>query len=92
MCTAFIITGIKKRSDGLPRLVTQSGYVRSANRSIVQQVTTTTAPKKKTNQEVAKEIYLGQGGWGNGNIRTTKLKSAGYDPVVVQNLVNKMFK
>lgn len=54
--------------------------------------TTTTAPKKKTNQEIAKEIYLGQGGWGNGTTRTTKLKAAGYDPVVIQNLVNKMFK
>ena len=38
--TVFVITGIKKRSDGLPRLVTQSGYLLSANRSIVQQVTT----------------------------------------------------
>ena len=91
--TVFVITSIKKRSDGLPRLVTQSGYLLSANRSIVQQVTTTTtiAPKKKTNQEVAKEIYLGQGGWGNGTTRTTKLKAAGYEPVVIQNLVNKMY-
>lgn len=38
--TVFVITGVKKRSDGLPRLVTQSGYLLSANRSIVQQVTT----------------------------------------------------
>ena len=91
--TVFVITDVKKRSDGLPRLVTQSGYLLSANRSIVQQVTTTTttAPKKKTNQEIAKEIYLGQGGWGNGTTRTTKLKAAGYDPVVIQNLVNKMY-
>ena len=37
------------------------------------------------------EIYRGQGGWGNGTTRTTKLKSAGYDPVVIQNLVNKMY-
>ena len=52
----------------------------------------TSKPKpKKTNQEVAKEIALGFGGWGNGTTRTTKLKSAGYDPVVIQNLVNKMY-
>lgn len=51
-----------------------------------------TAPKKKTNQEISKEIYLGQGGWGNGTTRINKLKSAGYDPIVIQNLVNKMFK
>ena len=92
--TVFVITDVKKRSDGLPRLVTQSGYLLSANRSIVQQVTTTTttAPKKKTNQEVAQEIYLGEGGWGNGTTRTTKLKAAGYDPKAVQALVDKMFK
>jgi len=53
----------------------------------------TSKPKpKKTNQEVAKEIALGFGGWGNGQIRINKLKAAGYDPVVIQNLVNKMFK
>ena len=51
-----------------------------------------TAPKKKTNQEIANEIYRGQGGWGNGATRINKLKSAGYDPVIIQNLVNKMFK
>ena len=53
----------------------------------------TSKPKpKKTNQEVAKEIALGFGGWGNGQTRINKLKAAGYDPVVIQNLVNKMFK
>ena len=53
----------------------------------------TSKPKpNKTNQEVAKEIALGFGGWGNGQTRINKLKSAGYDPVVIQNLVNKMFK
>ena len=47
---------------------------------------------KKTNQEVAKEIALGFGGWGNGTTRVANLKKTGYDPVVIQNLVNKMFK
>ena len=48
------------------------------------------APKKKTNQQIATEIYRGQGGWGNGQTRINKLKAAGYDPVAVQKLVNRM--
>ena len=51
-----------------------------------------TTPKKKTNQEIANEIYRGLGGWGNGTTRVANLKKAGYDPAVIQNLVNKMFK
>ena len=52
--TVFVITSIKKRSDGLPRLVTQSGYLLSANRSIVQQVTTVAAgyPLRKAGDTV----------------------------------------
>lgn len=50
-----------------------------------------TSKPKKTNQQVAREIYLGQGGWGNGATRIAKLKKEGYDPNAVQALVNKMF-
>ena len=51
-----------------------------------------TSKPRKTNQQVAREIYLGQGGWGNGATRVAKLKKAGYDPNAVQALVNKMYK
>lgn len=47
---------------------------------------------KKTNQQIADEIYRGSVGWGNGTTRINKLKAAGHDPVVIQNLVNKMYK
>lgn len=36
--TVFVIKGIKKRSDGLPRLVTQSGFLLTANRKYVKKV------------------------------------------------------
>ncbi|GGI64752.1 N-acetylmuramoyl-L-alanine amidase [Enterococcus alcedinis] len=49
-----------------------------------------TSNPKKTNQEVAKEIALGFGGWGDGQTRINKLKATGYNPSVVQALVNKM--
>lgn len=48
------------------------------------------APKKKSNTDIAKEVI--QGKWGNGAIRKQKLKKAGYNPSVIQALVNKLLK
>lgn len=47
---------------------------------------------KKSNAEVAEEIYRGKNNWGNGNVRIAKLKAAGYDPTAVQKLVNELVK
>ena len=78
--------------DRVNRL-TKAGYnAKKVQADVNKKLLGATVPKKKTNQEVAREIYLGQGGWGNGTTRINKLKAAGYDPVVIQNLVNKMFK
>ena len=78
--------------DRINRL-TKAGYVaKKVQDDVNKKLLGKTAPKKKTNQEIANEIYRGQGGWGNGTTRINKLKAAGYDPVVIQNLVNKMFK
>lgn len=44
--------------------------------------------KKKTNDQIAKEVYNGL--WGNGQKRKDALKEAGYDPEEIQKLVNKM--
>ena len=52
---------------------------------------------KKSNAEIAKEIYTGTCSdsrwttWGNGQTRVERLKAAGYDPSAVQNEVNKLF-
>lgn len=46
--------------------------------------------KKKTNEEIAKEVI--QGKWGNGTTRKTKLKAAGYDYTAVQKIVNQLLK
>lgn len=78
--------------DRVNRL-TKAGYdAKKVQADVNKKLLGATAPKKKTNQEIANEIYRGSGGWGNGATRISKLKSAGYDPVVIQNLVNKMFK
>ena len=57
---------------------------------LVKVATTTTAPKKKSNEEIAKEVL--QGKWGNGADRKKKLKAAGYDYNAIQKIVNKMCK
>lgn len=46
--------------------------------------------KKKTIEEIAKEVINGK--WGNGSIRVRKLKEAGYDPYKVQDKVNELLK
>ena len=54
-------------------------------------------PAKKSNAEIAKEIFNGicsdsrWSTWGNGADRTARLKAAGYDPNAVQAEVNKLF-
>ena len=78
--------------DRINRL-TKAGYdAKKVQADVNKKLLGATVPKKKTNQQIANEIYRGQGRWGNGTTRINKLKSAGYDPVVIQNLVNKMFK
>lgn len=46
--------------------------------------------KKKTNEEVAKEVI--QGKWGNGAARKKALQQAGYNYAEVQKAVNKLLK
>ena len=77
--------------DRVNRL-TKAGYnAKKVQDDVNKKLLGNTSKPKKTNQQVAREIYLGQGGWGNGATRIAKLKKAGYDPNAVQALVNKMF-
>ena len=48
------------------------------------------APAKKSNTEVAREVI--QGKWGNGATRKQKLTAAGYDYSAVQAEVNRLLK
>lgn len=52
--------------------------------------TPTSTTKKKSNEEIAKEVVAGK--WGNGNERKTALTKAGYDYNTIQSLVNKLLK
>ena len=82
--TQFIITGIKTRSDGLPRLITQSGYLLTANRNYVKEV----GSSKKSVATLANEVIARK--WGDDPQRSQKLKAAGYDPKAVQKEVNNI--
>jgi len=46
-------------------------------------------PHKKSVVEIAHEVLAGK--WGNGPDRIHRLEAAGYDPAVVQRLVNERF-
>jgi hypothetical protein len=48
------------------------------------------APTKKTNEAIAAEVIAGK--WSNGNARKVRLQQAGYNPSVIQALVNKALK
>lgn len=75
-----------KRAQDLAK----AGYNPTTIQNLVNQKLKSTATKK-TNQQIADEIYRGLGGWGNGATRINKLKAAGYDPNAIQALLNKMF-
>lgn len=51
---------------------------------------TTTAPAKKSNEEIAREVIRGI--WSNGQERVNRLTAAGYDPKVIQSIVNSFYK
>lgn len=45
------------------------------------------APSKKSNEEIAKEVWAGK--WGSGAERKARLEAAGYDYAAIQAIVNK---
>lgn len=47
----------------------------------------TPAPAKKSNEEIAAEVIAGK--WGNGTERQNRLSQAGYDYSAIQSIVNK---
>ena len=49
--------------------------------------TSASTNNKKSNEQICKEVW--QGNWGNGQDRFNRLKAAGYDPNLIQSMVNK---
>lgn len=70
-----------------------AGYPYDEVQEIVDKLmsgTYTGSTNKKSNETIAKEVLNGV--WGNGDDRVKRLKAAGYDPKVIQSLVNKLAK
>lgn len=70
----------KKNADAMLRKLKSAGYT-----GIV-----VASEAKKSATEIAREVISGK--WGNGEDRTNRLKSAGYDPVAVKKEVNRLLK
>lgn len=94
-----VIRGDYGNGDARRANIEKAGYNYSAVQDLVNKKLGAPAskpkpkpvPVKKSDKEVALEIYKGVGGWGNGQARKDKLEKAGYNPSTVQGLVNDMF-
>lgn len=82
---------VKSGGKTLPGLVNR----RKAENKLYFTPVTTNVPvnetnKKKSNEQIAKEVIRGL--WGNGEIRKKRLTEAGYSYTTIQKLVNKYLK
>lgn len=59
----------------------------AVNRRVQKNLEEAKKPRRKTNEEVAKEVLAGK--WGDGKRRRQLLRNAGYDPAAVQQIVNR---
>lgn len=68
-----------------------AGYNYDAIQKIVNsKLEAPAAPKKKSNEEIAKEVIAGK--WGSSPVRKKKLEAAGYNYTEIQKIVNKLMK
>ncbi len=84
-----VIAGKWGNGDARKNALTKAGYNASAIQAIVNQklLGKSSTQNKKSNDQIANEVIKGL--WGNGQDRKNRLKNAGYDPTVIQNLANK---
>lgn len=80
---------VKTNADAMLGKVKAAGFDAFITTQEGQAVSET--PSRKSNAEIAQEIFQGVGNWGTGQTRTERLTAAGYDPSAVQAEVNKLF-
>lgn len=88
-----VIAGIWGNGAERKGKLINAGYDYNAVQEEVNRIlskSTVSAPLKKSNEEIAKEVLAGK--WGNGSDRKKKLKAAGYDYSAIQKIVNKLLK
>jgi len=76
----------KANADAMMKKIKAAGF--SAFITTQKGEPVSTAPAKKSNEEIAREVV--QGKWGNGADRKKRLTDAGYDYATIQALVNKL--
>ena len=87
---------VKANADAQLKKVKNAGFDAFITTKAGKQVSAS-QPTKKSNAEIAKEIYNGTcsdsrwSTWGTGSTRTERLQAAGYDASAVQKEVNKLF-
>lgn len=83
-----VLKGIWGNGTERKKKLTDAGYNYTEVQAEVKKLLNkTSAPAKKTNEQIAREVIAGK--WGNGAERQNKLRAAGYDPKQIQKIVNK---
>lgn len=89
---------VKANADAQLKKIKNAGFdAFITTKSGTQVSSSTPTPMKKSNAEIAQEIYRGTcsdprwSTWGNGDTRKERLKAAGYDYNAVQKEVSKLF-
>lgn len=88
---------VKANADAQLKKIKDVGFDAFITTKSGKQVSSSTSTKKKSNVEIAKEIYHGTcsdprwSTWGNGDTRRERLKAAGYNYDDVQKEVSKLF-
>lgn len=88
---------VKANADAQLNRVKAAGFDAFITTQSGTAVSTGNAVRKKSNAEIAKEIFYGTcsdsrwSTWGNGDVRKQRLAAAGYDFSAVQAEVNKLF-
>lgn len=88
---------VKANADAQLKKIKNAGFDAFITTKSGTQVSSSASTKKKSNAEIAKEIYHGTcsdprwSTWGNGDTRRERLKAAGYNYGDVQKEVSKLF-
>ena len=80
---------VRENADAMAAKLTAAGY-KNFITTKSGTAAASSAPAKKSNTEIAREVI--QGKWGNGATRKQRLTAAGYDYAAVQAEVNRLLK
>ena len=86
--TIKVIEGNKSNTVGYRDIAVNGKYIRGFITPYYAATTTPQPSTKKSIEEIAKEVYLGE--WGNGKERQSALENAGYNYQEVQEAVNTL--